>query len=526
MVNKSKGFTLLEVLIAVGVVALLSVFVIPRAIEQLRKAKESEATQNLGAIRSAELFLHELTGKFVGAADEPAIQSALGLAVTGDFYNYQIIDATDMNFLAIAIPTGPISDWLEEKAIDKDGWVEPSSYSTGGSSSGGGGGSSGGGGGSGGGGSSGGDSSGSTCFGGSGGRIGTISTSSSTTYSGEVYVPATYDLSASINPPINLTLTPNDSWLVLNFTPYDDIDYYVIERAEKTSGVVGDWTALIGVADPGWEDNVTNGTEYCYRAYTVATLPTGEQAQSVVSDMVCSEAAANDTYTEAINDGETILNAAVYPDPADGAASGAAEVTFLDDPDGDPTTDDAIPILFGQIQDNSLAYYNPNTGALVIDVDYLDQPSEFIATLLAHETLHIIWDDDYSNYEDGLIAQPLYGNNPDGTIREDYSYYNEFSAFVTTAMAWQSIFPDTEAGDAAKRIFYGALDDTGIILYNNMEAAVTYFLDESGNQLTYPTGEPSGLSPDDSAYGLTVLEILQTVYGYEINDDDGNPVIY
>jgi len=121
--NKKKGFTLLEVLVTVVIIGVLAAFVIPRMVQQVEKAKEAEATSSLGAIRSAEYLLHSTSGKFVAATDEKGIQSALNLVVGGGFYRYKIIDADGENFLALATPVGPLSDWLKEFGINKDGFV-------------------------------------------------------------------------------------------------------------------------------------------------------------------------------------------------------------------------------------------------------------------------------------------------------------------------------------------------------------------------------------------------------------------
>jgi len=161
--RKGKGFTLLEILITIVIVSVLAAFVIPRMFHQVEKAKEAEATTNLGAIRSAELRLHAITGQFIAAADEAEIRTSLGLVIGGGFYRYSIIDADKDDFLALATPLGPLSDWLKEFQINKDGFVGYSPGDGGGSSSGGGssgGSSSGGSGGGSGGGSSGGSTSG------------------------------------------------------------------------------------------------------------------------------------------------------------------------------------------------------------------------------------------------------------------------------------------------------------------------------------------------------------------------------
>ena len=172
--NKS-GFTLVEILVVLLILAVLGALVIPRILGRLEKAKQAEAFMNLGAIRSSEILLHDLSGKFVAAEDAAEIKSVLGLSIEGLFYNYKIIDATDENFLAVATPMSLVENWLQDYAVDKDGFVgyNPSSGGGGygGSSGGGSGGSSGGSVGGGLGGGSGGSSGGGS-GGGSGGTMG------------------------------------------------------------------------------------------------------------------------------------------------------------------------------------------------------------------------------------------------------------------------------------------------------------------------------------------------------------------
>ncbi len=505
LLAKKKGFTLLEVLITVVIITALAVLVVPRLLSQLEKAKKAEAATNLGAIRSAELLLHSLTGQFVAAADEAGIESVLGISIKGLFYNYSIIQANDENFLAMATPLGFLENWLEEIQINKDGFVG-SSWGDGA-----------GGGGSSGGGSSGGGSSGGGGGGGGGYYI-----------SGTSYLYRTGGSCAGcclqgdhylyLKSPTNLEVTSNDGWLVVSLEPFnDDEDGYSFEKAEKIDGVLGDWGSLADTEGSSWEDNTGNGKEYCYRAYVVATVSNcGQMRSKEPCSMVCATAGSNATYTAAITEGKLKLDTAIYADPADGAPSGAAEVAFLADPDGNPATDDAVPILFGQLQDNSLAYFNPSTGALVLDLDYVNQPAEFLATLLAHEGLHRIWVKDWEDYTGGVIAQPQYGNNPDGTIRSSYSYYHEYSAFTTDAMAWRSFFPNTLSGNNAKQALYDGLDATGQGLFSEMEAAAIFFLDNDGRRVSFPEGVPPGVSPDSPYYGMTTLEILTSVYSYDI----------
>lgn len=202
-----RGFTLVEILITVVIIAVLAVLIVPRMIGRVQKAQEAEAVNNLGAIRSAELLLHGLTGKFAAAADHPAILSALGLLIDGRFYSYKIIDASEEDFLALATPLGPLENWLYEFGINKDGFVGYNPYSGGGSGGGGsrgggsGGGSSGGGssGGGLGGGSSGGSSGGGMIISGGGGTTVTVPGTPQITETGPPFAGYAADIQAVLD---------------------------------------------------------------------------------------------------------------------------------------------------------------------------------------------------------------------------------------------------------------------------------------------------------------------------------------
>ena len=123
MAKKHRGFSLLEIMIVVVILGIIAAMVIPRVLHQTQKAKETEAVQSLGAIRSAELTLQDIAGQFVAAADEAGIRAALGLTVGGGFYQYKVINATPENFLAVATPLDFLDNWLKEIAMDKNGFV-------------------------------------------------------------------------------------------------------------------------------------------------------------------------------------------------------------------------------------------------------------------------------------------------------------------------------------------------------------------------------------------------------------------
>lgn len=52
--SKSKGFTLIELMIVVAIIAILAAIAIPNYLRYAMKSKTAEATTNLGAIRTGE----------------------------------------------------------------------------------------------------------------------------------------------------------------------------------------------------------------------------------------------------------------------------------------------------------------------------------------------------------------------------------------------------------------------------------------------------------------------------------------
>jgi prepilin-type N-terminal cleavage/methylation domain-containing protein len=435
--RRSKGFTLVEILVTVVVIAALAALAIPKLLNQVHKAQEAEAINNLGAIRSAEITLQNLTGKFAAASDELAIKSLLGLAVGGNFYKYQIVDAGGDNFLALAIPTGPLSDWLDEKAIDKDGWRDPGTYTSGGSG-GSSGGSSGGGSGGGSGGSSGGSSgSSSGSSGSSGSNWQEPSVGYGITHGSVGGEQVAVDPDTTTDPtmpyPTNVTLTPNDGWIHIGWDPGATGDYTIVYRAEKVNGVVGDFLP-VSAATPndGWSDQVANGTEYCYQStsYNPDTLTESEPS----SPVVCTEADANSPAALAAVEAQDSLEVSVTAiTGADGVTSGEQLVQW--------DVAAGVPILYGSTNcslENGQevcveGYFDPNTNTIILGEDYVDDP-QGSAVVLAHESLHAIWYDDYAQYEAGVPGHPQYGipPNPPGGVRSgEGSIDQEYQAFLT-----------------------------------------------------------------------------------------------
>ena len=93
MKNKRKGFTLVEVLIVVVIIAILASLIVPRMLMQTDKAKAAEALQMVGAIRRAAERYYDFNGSFI-VPSGAAISSYIGSSTSGDWSDLGLSDIT------------------------------------------------------------------------------------------------------------------------------------------------------------------------------------------------------------------------------------------------------------------------------------------------------------------------------------------------------------------------------------------------------------------------------------------------
>ena len=91
---KRRGFTLVEVLIVVIIIAVLAALILPRLLNQTENAYIGEAQRTLGMLRKAELNIRSTNGAFVAVTQPEMISGGssmqlLGLrAISNSNWNY------------------------------------------------------------------------------------------------------------------------------------------------------------------------------------------------------------------------------------------------------------------------------------------------------------------------------------------------------------------------------------------------------------------------------------------------------
>jgi type IV pilus assembly protein PilE len=120
-----KGFTLIELIVVVIVIAILASFAVPQYITSIERAKKAKAENALGIIAQAEKMYRAENDTYVNFASGAA-DSTLGSYVELDEvdndtdWNYQVTGATTTAFLATATRSGGSNNG-ETVTVDQSG---------------------------------------------------------------------------------------------------------------------------------------------------------------------------------------------------------------------------------------------------------------------------------------------------------------------------------------------------------------------------------------------------------------------
>ena len=101
-----RGFTLLELLMVVVVIAILAAVALPQFLKTQERARMSEALTILGAIRSAEIRYYAENSTYTNTTTALDLGTAATDLAGTPAYAYTVSGATATDFVAVATRTG------------------------------------------------------------------------------------------------------------------------------------------------------------------------------------------------------------------------------------------------------------------------------------------------------------------------------------------------------------------------------------------------------------------------------------
>ena len=99
-----KGFTLIEIIVVVVILAILASLILPRMLQQTERANIAEAQQYLGAIRRSQIALNDATLVF---SQTIGIFPKRDIAVHIDLLRHPVVCATSQ----ILLPSPLVLKW-------------------------------------------------------------------------------------------------------------------------------------------------------------------------------------------------------------------------------------------------------------------------------------------------------------------------------------------------------------------------------------------------------------------------------
>lgn len=120
-IKTKKGFTLLELLIVVVILAVLAGLALPQYLRTVARARESEGWQNLGTIRSALSRYYAEWGDLTNTIDLTLLDISDPNAPPNRLFNYTNVPGIGYDFTVTATPIDPPCTGCRTLTIDEEG---------------------------------------------------------------------------------------------------------------------------------------------------------------------------------------------------------------------------------------------------------------------------------------------------------------------------------------------------------------------------------------------------------------------
>ena len=112
--RRSKGFTLIEILIVIVIFAILASLILPRMQGQVERAETAEAFELMGVMRRAAAKMYSMTGTYSGSLDAAA---GAGPATSGSWEVLGLQEPSGIKRWRVRFLTGP---WYFSARVSDD----------------------------------------------------------------------------------------------------------------------------------------------------------------------------------------------------------------------------------------------------------------------------------------------------------------------------------------------------------------------------------------------------------------------
>ena len=118
--KENKGFSLVELMVAVGIIGVMSTIAVPRYQEFRAKAAQAEAQATLSSIYTLQQLYFTENDEYADASDKTKLKSKLNYQVSGGaLYDYKSTVTDKVSFHATAVSKNKLASCAIDDNIDK-----------------------------------------------------------------------------------------------------------------------------------------------------------------------------------------------------------------------------------------------------------------------------------------------------------------------------------------------------------------------------------------------------------------------